>query len=249
MIDLFLLGTVLYIFSVGLYELFIDQGLPMPGWLRITTLDDLKERLLGVVAVLLAVTFLGSAVTWKGGTDILALGLAIGVVLFVVSLTIAIMARTHSGTPPPHGSFCSNARAASCRFSKYASAPTISVTPDDPAVRTWSEISAKASRTCRCSSLRATCASMAPAVKSTSSMAAQSATNQRVGVVEDDFVRLQRFVLEPLGVGVVQAVREAIDDQPRRRLAAVRLPAPNARSDPLLARARCCAGGSRAACG
>src|SRR4051812_4136558 len=54
MIDVFLLGTVLYIVSVGLYELFIDPGLPMPAWLRITTLDDLKERLLGVVAVLLA---------------------------------------------------------------------------------------------------------------------------------------------------------------------------------------------------
>jgi len=102
MIDLFLLGTVLYIFSVGLYELFIDQGLPMPPWLRITTLDDLKERLLGVVAVLLAVTFLGSAVTWKGGMDILYLGIAIGVVLAVVSMTIAIMARTHSGPTPPH---------------------------------------------------------------------------------------------------------------------------------------------------
>src|SRR3954453_831014 len=37
MIDLFLLGTVLYIISVGLYELFIDPGLPMPPWLRITT--------------------------------------------------------------------------------------------------------------------------------------------------------------------------------------------------------------------
>jgi uncharacterized membrane protein YqhA len=29
-IDLFLLGTVLYIFAVGLYELFVDPGLPMP---------------------------------------------------------------------------------------------------------------------------------------------------------------------------------------------------------------------------
>ena len=31
MIDLFLIGTVLYIVAVGLYELFIDPGLPMPG--------------------------------------------------------------------------------------------------------------------------------------------------------------------------------------------------------------------------
>lgn len=96
MIDLFLLGTVMYIFAVGLYELFIDASLPMPAWLRIATLDDLKERLLGVVAVLLAVTFLGSAVTWDGSTDILALGVAIALVMGVVSMTIAIMARSQA---------------------------------------------------------------------------------------------------------------------------------------------------------
>jgi uncharacterized membrane protein YqhA len=106
-IDLFLLGTVLYIIAVGLYELFVDPGLPMPAWLRITTLDDLKERLLGVVVVLLAVTFLGSAVTWDGSVNILALGLAVGTVLGVVSLTIAILARAHAAHPvpglaPPH---------------------------------------------------------------------------------------------------------------------------------------------------
>jgi uncharacterized membrane protein YqhA len=93
MVDLFLLGTVLYIVSVGLYELFIDPGLPMPAWLRITTLDDLKERLLGVVAVLLAVTFLASATTWDGTSDILSLGIAIGLVLGVVSATIAVLQR------------------------------------------------------------------------------------------------------------------------------------------------------------
>jgi uncharacterized membrane protein YqhA len=95
-IDLFLLGTVLYIVAVGLYELFVDPGLPMPGWLRISTLDDLKERLLGVVVVLLAVTFLGSAVTWDGSANILALGLAVGLVLGVVSMTIALLARAHA---------------------------------------------------------------------------------------------------------------------------------------------------------
>jgi len=96
MIDLFLIGTVLYIIAVGLYELFIDPGLPMPRWLKITTLDDLKERLLGVVGVLLAVTFLASAVTWTGSSDILALGVGVAAVLGVVTLTIATMARTHA---------------------------------------------------------------------------------------------------------------------------------------------------------
>jgi uncharacterized membrane protein YqhA len=101
-IDLFLLGTVLYIVAIGLYELFVDPGLPMPPWLRITTLDDLKERLLGVVGVLLAVTFLGSAVTWDGTSSILAFGLAVGLVLGVVSLTIALLARTHAAAAIHH---------------------------------------------------------------------------------------------------------------------------------------------------
>ena len=100
-IDLFLLGTVLYIVAVGLFDLFVDPGLPMPGWLRIATLDDLKERLLGVVVVLLAVTFLGSAMTWDGTASILALGLAVGAVLGAVTLSVALLARTHGPPAPP----------------------------------------------------------------------------------------------------------------------------------------------------
>jgi uncharacterized membrane protein YqhA len=67
----------------------------MPPWQHTITLDDLKERLLGVVVVLLAVTFLGSAVTWDGTTSILALGLPEGAVLGVISLTITMLARAH----------------------------------------------------------------------------------------------------------------------------------------------------------
>jgi uncharacterized membrane protein YqhA len=100
MIDLFLLGTLLYIVAVGLCELFVDPGLPMPGWLRIASPDDLTERLLGGVVVLLAVTFLGSAVIWDGSASILALGLAVGAVLAVVSLTIVLFARLHGQHGP-----------------------------------------------------------------------------------------------------------------------------------------------------
>lgn len=81
LVDLFLLGTVLYIISIGLYELFIDDTLPTPNWLHIDDLDDLKEKLIAVIVVLLGVTFLGSAVSWKGGRDILYYGLAIAAVL------------------------------------------------------------------------------------------------------------------------------------------------------------------------
>ncbi len=60
--DVFLLATVLYIMSLGLYELFIDDSAPLPDWLSITSLDDLKSKLVGVVAVVLAVSFLGSVI-------------------------------------------------------------------------------------------------------------------------------------------------------------------------------------------
>jgi uncharacterized membrane protein YqhA len=88
LIDLFLLGAVLYITSLGLYELFIDDSLPMPQWLAVTSLDDLKERLIGVVIVLLAVTFLGYVVNWDNTTPILELGAAVGIVIFALALLL-----------------------------------------------------------------------------------------------------------------------------------------------------------------
>jgi len=84
--DVFLLGTILYIVSLGLYELFVDPDLPMPSWLRIRDLDDLKERLIGVIIVLLGVTFLGTAVTWRGSGEILEFGGAIAVVIVALAL-------------------------------------------------------------------------------------------------------------------------------------------------------------------
>ncbi len=101
MIDMFLLGTVLYIITAGLYQLFIDPSLPLPAWLKISTLDDLKERLLGVVVVLLAVSFLGDLVEWDGSWNILAEGLSVGIVVGVLALTMAVLARIHA---PGHGS-------------------------------------------------------------------------------------------------------------------------------------------------
>lgn len=89
-IDLFLLGTVLYIVALGLYELFIDDSLPTPPWLVITDLEDLKGKLIGVIIVLLAVTFLEYVVTWDGSVTILALGLAVGLVLLALAYLISV---------------------------------------------------------------------------------------------------------------------------------------------------------------
>src|SRR5689334_14139832 len=38
LVDLFLLATVLFVIAIGLYELFVDDNLALPGWLVIHTL-------------------------------------------------------------------------------------------------------------------------------------------------------------------------------------------------------------------
>lgn len=98
--DVFLLGTVLYIVALGLYELFIDDELPLPSWLRIETLDDLKDKLIGVVVVLLGVTFLGDAVTWEPGSGpgILYLGGAIALVIAALTAALRFRAGKHGGS-------------------------------------------------------------------------------------------------------------------------------------------------------
>lgn len=42
----------------------------LPDWLEIHTLDDLKDKLIGVIVVVLAVLFLGQIVAWDGQRDL-----------------------------------------------------------------------------------------------------------------------------------------------------------------------------------
>ena len=84
-VDLFLLATVVQVVGLGLYQLYFRQDLQLPKWLKIETLDDLKSKLVGVVVTVLAVYFLGRAVVWESGIDVLYLGA--GVALMIVALT------------------------------------------------------------------------------------------------------------------------------------------------------------------
>lgn len=79
--DVFLLATVLYIMALGLYELFIDDSIPLPAWLSIHSLDDLKNKLVGVIAVVLAVTFLGSVIKATDPQSLMYQGLGIAAVV------------------------------------------------------------------------------------------------------------------------------------------------------------------------
>ena len=101
LVDLFLLATVLYVIAVGLYELFIDDTLPLPSWLEIHNLDDLKSKLIGVVVVVLGVLFLGQVIAWDGQRELLSYGAAIALVIAALTYFLSQQpkkAKTNSGT-------------------------------------------------------------------------------------------------------------------------------------------------------
>ena len=79
--DFFLLSIVLYIMSIGLYSLFIDDEIEMPSWLEIHTLDDLKEKLVSVIVVVMGVFFLGRLIHGADSLDLLCMGAGIGAVV------------------------------------------------------------------------------------------------------------------------------------------------------------------------
>jgi uncharacterized membrane protein YqhA len=97
MIDLFLLGTVLLITAVGIYQLFIQPDMELPEWLVVTNLEQLKFNLLAVIIVMLAILFLGQVSGNLAGSDgILGYGLAIAAVVAAVALAVWVFQRVVS---------------------------------------------------------------------------------------------------------------------------------------------------------
>lgn len=90
-IDLFLVGATLLICAIGFYELFISKvdlggsGSAMPTWLVIRDLNDLKARVVSMLVLVAAVSFVDVVVGFSGGHDILYLGG--GVALVIAALT------------------------------------------------------------------------------------------------------------------------------------------------------------------
>jgi uncharacterized membrane protein YqhA len=87
-IDLFLIAAVAYITAVSLYTLFINQHVPAQLRLGIESLSDLKEKIVGVLVVALGVLFLGAAMNWSGGAELLFFGGAIAPMIAVLSYFI-----------------------------------------------------------------------------------------------------------------------------------------------------------------
>ena len=89
-LDVFLIAIVAQIIGLGLYVLFIDDTLPLPAWLKISNLDDLKSHLVSSVIAVLAVLFMREAVAWDGQRDLLGFGVALALVIAVLTLYLKV---------------------------------------------------------------------------------------------------------------------------------------------------------------
>jgi uncharacterized membrane protein YqhA len=87
---------VLLVIGFGLYELFIDADIDVPDWLRVSDLDDLKTKLIGVVVAIIAVVFVGVFVDENRASDIVAYGVGAGAL--VAGLGIFAFATRKAGT-------------------------------------------------------------------------------------------------------------------------------------------------------
>jgi uncharacterized membrane protein YqhA len=101
LIDVFLLGIVLYLMAAGFYQLFVSPDLPVPAWLRIRDLDELKVKLIAVIMVMLGVTFL-SAAEANGETRVIELGVAVALVVAAFGWVLRVYEqRRDEGARPP----------------------------------------------------------------------------------------------------------------------------------------------------
>jgi uncharacterized membrane protein YqhA len=91
-IDTFLIGATLIIAAFGLYELFVAKinpaslRLPLPHWLEMSDLNDLKARVISMIILVVAVSFVDVLLELGAALDILYLGA--GVAIFVIALTV-----------------------------------------------------------------------------------------------------------------------------------------------------------------
>ncbi len=95
--DAFLIVTVLHVIAIGLYQLYIQDRIPLPKWLVVETIDDLKVTLSGVVILALAVFFLGRAIVGDGSQNILLLGGGIGAVILALSFFVYVQHKHKDG--------------------------------------------------------------------------------------------------------------------------------------------------------
>jgi uncharacterized membrane protein YqhA len=87
-VDLLLMSIVMYIISIGLFQLFVAR-LTLPRVLTINTFEELKEKLVGVIVVVLGVFFLSELAEVSIATDVTPdlIVLGTGLAVVIIALT------------------------------------------------------------------------------------------------------------------------------------------------------------------
>lgn len=105
-VDGYLLAAIMLIFSLGLYELFVNKIDIAEGsdfanrLLLIRNLDDLKDRLANVILLILIVKFFQQALELKYETTVDLLILGIGVVLVAGTLYLSVQTKAKKSELP-----------------------------------------------------------------------------------------------------------------------------------------------------
>ena len=99
-VDQFLIGTVLYLIALGLYQLFIEE-LPMRPWLKVDSGADLETNVVGVIVVVLAIEFLGAVFSGRqSDPNADGTGIALTIVALALFLGVRHWAEDKPSKPP-----------------------------------------------------------------------------------------------------------------------------------------------------
>jgi len=94
-IDMFLVGAISYIVAVGLYKLFISQDeQQILKRVKIEKLADLENKIIGVVVVAMAVSFLGKATEAVDALAVLQSGIGVAAVIVALCVFLKFSATT-----------------------------------------------------------------------------------------------------------------------------------------------------------
>lgn len=100
-VDLLLIGATLLIAAIGLYELFISRvdspgAAQLPEWLQMHDLNDLKARVIAMIVLVAAVSFVEAVVDAVSGLRTLELGGGIAAVIAALTMFLKLSGQGHT---------------------------------------------------------------------------------------------------------------------------------------------------------
>lgn len=94
MVDIYLVATVLYVISMGFYQLLLAPDIPLPRWLVVRSPADLESKLIGVLVTVMGVEVLVTLNSWNGTSNLLAYGITSALVIAALAFYVWVHSTT-----------------------------------------------------------------------------------------------------------------------------------------------------------